>query len=276
MHKNGLTHIPNKIAEFGPGDSIGIGLCAMLSGCNEYYALDVVKYTNLSRNLKIYDELVTMFKAKEKIPDNIEFPKIKPDLDDYSFPHHILTDEVLMNYLEDNRIERIRGLISNDPPENLSEESINEKIVYVAPWTNYEMDLPCVDFVISQAVLEHIDELDLAYAFMSKILVDGGFMSHDIDFKSHGTAREWNGHWGYSESFWKIIRGKQPYLLNRKPLSTHKNLCEKYQFKISELQKITSSQENSIKRKKLKNPFKELSEEDFSTSSAYMLSKKKG
>jgi len=34
-----MTAIPQKVAEFGPGDSCGIGLAAMLSGCNKIFAL---------------------------------------------------------------------------------------------------------------------------------------------------------------------------------------------------------------------------------------------
>jgi len=36
--------IPKKIAELGPGDSLGIGFAALLSGCQNLIALDVIKY----------------------------------------------------------------------------------------------------------------------------------------------------------------------------------------------------------------------------------------
>ena len=37
-----LFEYPKTVAELGPGDSIGIGLAALISGADEYYAFDVV------------------------------------------------------------------------------------------------------------------------------------------------------------------------------------------------------------------------------------------
>src|SRR6202165_1423753 len=48
---NGMRTIPDTVAELGPGDSLGTGLAALLSGANRYYALDVVHYANTPRNL---------------------------------------------------------------------------------------------------------------------------------------------------------------------------------------------------------------------------------
>ncbi|RJP62040.1 MAG: hypothetical protein C4541_00460 [Candidatus Auribacter fodinae] len=56
--------------------------------------------------------------------------------------------------------------------------------------------------IFSQAVLEHIDNLPEAYESMRLWLKPDGFMSHQIDFKCHGTAEEWNRHWAYSQSEW--------------------------------------------------------------------------
>ena len=64
LHQVGLQKIPNAIAELGPGDSLGIGLAALLSGANEYYALDVRKYSNTEMNLKVLDELVDVFRNR--------------------------------------------------------------------------------------------------------------------------------------------------------------------------------------------------------------------
>jgi hypothetical protein len=75
---NGLNTYPKVVAELGPGDSLGIGLAALVSGAEKYFALDVVEYTNIERNLKIFDELVTLFKNKEDIPGEQEFPEVRP------------------------------------------------------------------------------------------------------------------------------------------------------------------------------------------------------
>jgi hypothetical protein len=110
-----MKKIPARVAEFGPGDSLGIGLCAILAGANEYYALDVVDHANNIRNLKIFDELMALFKAKADIPDNNEFPRIKPLLNDYSFPSYIFNDSFLEENLSEERLNLIRQSLSYPP-----------------------------------------------------------------------------------------------------------------------------------------------------------------
>ena len=263
-YNNGFAKIPRKVAEFGPGDSIGTGLCAMLCGADEYYSLDFVKYANSERNLLIFNELVEMFKQKSPIPGDDEFPKVNPKLLDYSFPSNILTDDILKKSLDESRLERIKNIIIS------GHENGKEKIVYIAPWNEGNICLTNVDFIFSQAVLEHIDELESVYTFFAKILSPGGYMAHVIDFKSHKIAPKWNGHWGYSEKLYKLYKGKLPYLLNRQPLSVHENLLKKNGFDIIQVDK-TYTTENSIKRKQLKHPFKDMSDDDFTVSGAYVL-----
>ena len=65
---NGLRTIPDTVAELGPGDSVGTGLAALLSGANHYYALDTVQYANTPRNLMIFDQLVSLFQRRAGRP----------------------------------------------------------------------------------------------------------------------------------------------------------------------------------------------------------------
>src|SRR4030095_12333669 len=55
---NGLQEMPATIVELGPGDSLGTGLAALLTGVKRYYALDVVRFANPERNMMIFEELV--------------------------------------------------------------------------------------------------------------------------------------------------------------------------------------------------------------------------
>ena len=63
--------------------------------------------------------------------------------------------------------------------------------------------------------MEHVDELDDAYAAMAQWLKPGGYASHLIDFSSHRMTDEWNGHWAINDRIWHLMRGRRPYLLNR-------------------------------------------------------------
>ena len=87
--------IPKVVAELGPGDSIGIGLAALLSGAERYFALDLVRYSGLEKNLEIFDELVSLFAAQAPIPGEQEFPFLYPKLDCYDFPHALVARERL-------------------------------------------------------------------------------------------------------------------------------------------------------------------------------------
>ena len=57
-------------------------------------------------------------------------------------------------------------------------------------------------------------------------------MSHVIDFRSHRAARDWNGHWAYSDLAWKLIYlGTEP-LINRVPCSEHIRLMRLHGFEL--------------------------------------------
>ena len=99
-----LTSMPRVVAELGPGDSIGIGLAALLSGAEKYYALDLVRYSNLERNLEIFDALLSMFHSQMPIPDESEFPFIYPKLACYGFPEELLPKRRLLESLAAERI----------------------------------------------------------------------------------------------------------------------------------------------------------------------------
>lgn len=259
--------IPRRIAELGPGDSLGVGLAALLSGVESYYALDVVKHWNNERNAQIFDELLELFKSKTRIPDNAEFPNVRPILDDHDFPSNILTNEVLKVALDVERITKIRDEIL------MPECKDNLYIRCEVPWINKDVIQPdSVDFIISQAVLQSVQDIDGAYSAMRAWLKPGGFMSHTIDYRSLGFSKSWNGHWTYSDCEWKIIQGGRKYTINREPHSTHLRLHNKNYFKILHI--IANAQSNLLKVKDLAKRFKHLSDADLNTSGSYILSQK--
>lgn len=261
------NYIPSTVAELGPGDSLGTGIAALLSGSNSLFALDVIKYWNNERNVTIFEELVELFRKKAPIPDAAEYPRLKPYLSDYSFPAEILTDEKLKNSLSDERIAKIRHEIQDiDNPSN-------RIIKYKIPWHEPEViSFASVDFIYSQAVLECIDELDSTYKAMCRWLKPDGLMSHTIDFKSHGLTREWNGHWKFNDFQWNLVKGGRSFLVNRKTLSEHLRLLSEYGFSILESEPVKS--ENRVPRSSFSKKFRTLSQDDITTSGIYILSEK--
>lgn len=259
---NGLNCAPLTVAELGPGDSLGIGLASMLSGVDRYYAFDVVAHANAQRNLEVLDELIDLFRARADVPDGSEFPRVGPTLDDYRFPAHLLTGERLERALDPRRLDRIRKSLQNFV-------SGHSMIQYRAPWsTDGAIEHESLDMVFSQATLEHVDALHEVYRAMFLWLKPGGYMSHQIDFKCHGSAAEWNGHWTYSDFMWKLVRGKDTWLINRQPCSTHVRLMQDCGFHIVGQQ--FARKHSNVTRGQLAPKFRGLSDDDLTITDVFI------
>jgi hypothetical protein len=268
-NNNLIQNVPETIAELGPGDSLGVGLAALLSGSKKYYALDVVPHANLSGNLSVFDDLVNLFHNREPIPDDTEWPDIFPKLTSYEFPKDILSDEIIDAALKPERIASIKNALVN--PANGSSDI---EVQYFVPWTAAGIIRNnSVDFVISQAVMEHIVNLDEAYSAIYQWLRMGGGISMEIDFSNHVMANKWNEHWTYSDFMWDtIVWGKRPYSLNRQPHSIHLALCEKHNFNI--VSDIPHYDCTGIPRGKLHKCFKGISDEDLLIKNSFLQCKK--
>ncbi|MGI8422542.1 MAG: hypothetical protein ACR2NO_00220 [Chloroflexota bacterium] len=68
LWQSGMREMPSSVAELGPGESLGSGFAALLSGASRFYALDVVSYSNTEKNLRVFDELVERFKRRAPRP----------------------------------------------------------------------------------------------------------------------------------------------------------------------------------------------------------------
>lgn len=258
--RTGMREMPRTVAELGPGSSLGVGLAALLSGAEKYYALDVLRYAEPNRNLRVFDELVELFSRRTAWRQGKKpaWTDISDDLDPGGFPSHILSDELLAETLSEKRLADIRRSI-----QRLDDDAEDGLIRYATPWADADVCEPAtVDLVVSQSVLEHVTDLDQTYSALGTWVKDGGWMSHQIDFSSHSLTREWNGHWGFSDFMWKLALGKRPFLINRQPQSVHLKLIEESGFSIvTQMQRRES--DNSLTRAALRGPWRELSEDDF-------------
>ncbi len=262
----GLQNVPETVAELGPGDSLGVGIAALLSGVHTYYALDVVTYEGVEQNLALLEEIAELFRARAPIPNDDDFASLKPALDSYAFPAFLNTAK-LDEALSGERIERIRHALNWAPVDG------GPSIAYQVPWTDLSVIEPgVVDMVFSQAVLEHVDDLPETYQAMYAWLKPGGIMSHQIDFKSHGFAREWNGHWRYSDRSWRMLHGGRPWTINRAPVSAHVTEAEHAGMEVVNEQRVQRSSE--IARSQLADSFATLSDADLGTAGVFLQARK--
>src|SRR5262249_31386753 len=145
-----------RIGELGPGDSIGTGLAALLSGADHYIGLDLLPFAPATNLEAIFDELVQLYNRKEPIPDNSEFPRIRPQLESYKFPEYAIDWTRFKQRAESVRSEIRKGL-DHGP-----------MIRYQAPWTSIvDVGLKSLDLIFSQAVLEYVVPLAEVYRAMS-------------------------------------------------------------------------------------------------------------
>lgn len=216
------------VAELGPGDALGLGICALLCGARRYIGLDRLAFGLRADSLQMLGELHALFQKREPIPGEDEFPGVYPKLRDHAFPGHLLTDEVLSASLTPERLSRLREALRGDM--RVTDDAL---LSYAAPWDASDRVRPAsVDLLVSQAVMEHVDDIESAYSAMRRWLKPQGVMSHRIDYSCHGITRDWYGHWTVSPTVWRLVRGKRAYLINRLPHSAHVQALQRNGFKI--------------------------------------------
>ena len=183
---------PKIVAEFGTGASIGSLIAALKDDIKLVVGLDLIPYAN---NYCLNKKLVD-----EIIPFN-KYPELNKKT----------TLEI----------------------KNLMHSGSESAIKYFAPWTDKSI-IPSeyIEFIYSHSVLEHIDFPENAYREMFRILKKDGLMSHKIDHSSHKITKSWNGHYAINDFWWRIIRGRKPYLLNRLTPAEHKKIIINSGFKI--------------------------------------------
>jgi hypothetical protein len=267
LHGAGADSDPKTVAEIGPGASIGTGLAAVIAGAERYHGFDIKAYGSSPRSLAVFDELVELFRVRAPVPGTDEFATIKPALKSTAFPAHILDDHRLERALSSERLARLRQALT---PEGMA--APDPVVSYVAPWfDDGRVTRASVDWIFSQAVMEHVDDLAATYAACRAWLRPGASMSHQIDFKSHGTAPAWNGHWAYSGLAWRMVRGARRYLINRAPHSAHRAALAAAGFEI--LEDLRVERADGLARDRLARPFRALGDEDLATAGAFIIAR---
>src|SRR5262249_4915397 len=136
-----------RIGELGPGDSLGTGLTAVLTGARTYVALDVVPFYLKTDLSLVFRELLRMFSSCEPIPGGDEFPEIYPTLPSYSFPYG-LVDRADVQAKADGIWDEV-----------LLQPGARRVISCRVPWNSADViERNSLDLIFSQAALEHVDE----------------------------------------------------------------------------------------------------------------------
>jgi hypothetical protein len=162
---------------------------------------------------------------------------VYPKRSNLNFPSHILQNALITESLDAHRVAKIR-------PSLLSKMSMSTdgSLSYAAPWDlGGQLRDDSVDLLVSQAVMEHVDDIDAAYAAMRRWLRNDGFMSYRIDYTSHGITRDWYGDWTLPTLLWRTILGRGAYLVNRLPHSSHLHALSRDGFEVLACARTESS-----------------------------------
>jgi len=265
LHDAGIRTQFDSVAELGPGDSLGIGLAAMLTGADRYFAFDAIPHARTSSNVRTLESLVELFKARQNIPGDDEFPEIWPPIPSQHFPGAVLDNGHLQQSMAPARLDAIRAAVALGVRDHV-------EVRYFAPWNEASVvETGSVDLVFSQAVLEHVEDIDATYDALFQWLRPGGVMSHQIDFRSHSLTRDWFGHWTIPGWLWRIVKGRRPYLINRLPASKHLESMRRHGFDIVQQLPQTAP---AAKRNELASEFGDLTDDDLRTSALYVIARK--
>lgn len=267
---HGDRQLPRTLVELGPGDSLGIGLAAMLSGVDHYYALDAVRYAAPDRTLQVFDRLVQLFQATSPRPAR-GWPDYDVHLDASLFPGHILTPDVLAHTLAAERLAAIRAALGVATRAGAGAGSDGRiSIGYIAPWSDATVvPTASVDLVLSHTVLQHVNDLDPVFAAMRAWLKPGGYMSHQLDYTGMELCRHWNGYRACPEWLWHIVRGRRPYLINREPHSGYLRRLRDHGFEIT-CELTDFWRQNSIQRSALAQRWTGLPDTDLHCAQAFL------
>ena len=268
LGERGVGTVPRTVGELGPGDSVGVGLAALLSGADTYLALDVKAYASEARNLEVFDELVELFARRAPRPTR-GWPDFDHLLDERLFAGGMLSEERLSRSLAAPRLSAIREALADGRSRDGS-----ITLGYRAPWDRIDdVAKGSVELILSHSVMEHVADLDECYGACAAWLSPGGWMSHQIDFQSHGLASKWNGCWAYaSDAYWELIAGRRDCKINRAPFSAHVGAMRAHGFEIEcALQRHRS---DGIARAELAPRWRELSDDDLACAGAFVQARK--
>jgi len=195
----GMQQVPRSVVEIGPGNSVGTGYAARLSGAVRYVGVDCVRHADSETNATVLPELIRLFEMRAPRPRK-GWPDFDHCLDAKLFPSHILTPEHLEGTLDPARVERLAA----------------GEGVYYRLWKE-ELPIPpaSVDLAFSHTVLNHVDDLDTVHAETARWLKPGGWVSHQVDLTCMHTTPEWNGHLRFDERLWSVVRGRRAFYVNR-------------------------------------------------------------
>ena len=242
---------PKTVVEIGPGDSIGVGLCALLLGAEKYIAFDPVPMQNRAMSLTLFDALVVRLRNESKTPISASAPY--PPVRGIENISELISPASLAIALSSQRVDYLRRSVI-EFVENQQSENIQFYILDLKEAGLDQSFRSIADWVFSQSTLQYVSDLNPVYKNISFMLKPQGVMSHQIDFTSIRTTKSWNGHWSVPDWLWNLARGNRFIWPSRACLDDHLDAIAKLGFSLSAFAELKDF--GGIHGEKFVEPFK--------------------
>lgn len=262
----GLAGVPARVAEIGPGDSLGTGLAALLCGAQAYCGLDVHDFTEVARDQLLVDRLAELLRARTGVPSG--WPDVSRHLDAGRHPRSLVPAEVARATTEERRhaLKQARAAANGDGAETPS-------VRLVAPWaTQAAAFRPIYDVVLSHSVLQYVEDLDGLCALMFTLLRPGGYCSHQLDLSSLDITRAWNGHLAYPDIAWRFLTARQSYPPRRRCLPDYLQALQRAGLEVVDVQRGEAP--DGLARSRLARRFRHVEARDLRCRDAFVVARK--
>jgi SAM-dependent methyltransferase len=201
----------------------------------------------------------------------------------YNFLNHAAKEVILLDKypriqdskkqrkFQDDELKFIARKYNYGEPD-VSENSINPDNIRFLSGDLCELDLADVDIIFSNSVFEHVRNVDEVIGCMSKILVKGGYMYHNIDLRDHFNFNSPFLFYKYDQDAWNRYLTKEgTSFTNRLRYNDYMDLFEKHSFEVVS-KDITRQELGSVK---LSSQFADRNKEDLEVCTLCVLLRKK-
>jgi len=184
----------------------------------------------------------------------------------------------LCNYLENTY--GATDIYSKSFEINNSQLKLNPKSLeaHYSGITKVPLPDSSVDFIFSNAVLEHVSDVEGAFAEMNRLLKPGSYMAHNVDLRVHGPIKKKSplAHLQYSDWEWKLLTARKMSYINRLRRSEFEKLLNKTNFELLHMKNNDEATDEYIDeiRTLFVNKYREMDVKDIKTLGISIVAKK--
>jgi SAM-dependent methyltransferase len=261
----GMGKLPDDVAEFGPGDSTGVGLASLLSGVRKYCGFDAAHFVDTERDVGLVGEIAQLVRQRAAAQ------KGWPDIAQYL--HDPAWADVMAPTA--SSVERVRELAAALAHAVVTayEPGDPRPIRVLAPWQPHACQFRAeFDMVFSHSVVQYVDDIDHFFTACAALLRPGGWMSHQIDLSSMRMTRTWNGHLAYSDAVWRFVTSRQPYFPRRWLVPDYLAAARRAGLQVMQVSRLQDP--TGLSRNRLALPFHAYPDEELQCRGAFLVARK--